>query len=144
MTASSGVRASGEYATYKGAVHTVRSSDSDEVNLFAVDAVLPNGPVRYGNQYEDEYWAAPGFVVSSRDLDRLVEVATTCRWRGEPFEVWAVTDGEAYLGYQGAHPDEVRHWPGMNASGCGVEGRVPLSELADIVETVADIELPRD
>lgn len=73
----------------------------------------------------------------------MVEVTTTCRWRGEPFAIDTATDGQAYVRYRGSRAD-VCDWPGMVMTQTGVLGRIPEYEVTEIEETEKAVDLEPD
>lgn len=142
------VRATGTYAVYQGNTYLVGSSKPGQVGLIAEGTPIPKGPARNANQYEMEWLSLPTSTVDRDDIDRTIEVKTTCRWQGEPFDVWVVSGDDAYLQYRGSNVDKVLRYPEMHAALGRAEGLVPLRELTDVVEretiTVQRHQFPAD
>jgi hypothetical protein len=74
------------------------------------------------------------------EVQRLVKVRTTCRWRGHPFEVGIIVGDSANVTYLGKDFDAVGGLPGMwRPDKFVVQGTVPVSELTDVEQHFEEI-----
>jgi hypothetical protein len=131
-------RPSGEYATYLGKTYKARHFEQTAF-LFSSEHVPPTGFTPTNN-----WLGTSQLQVALHELDRLVRIVTTCKWRDEPFRLNKIVMGDkAYLSYEGRHPLDVARWDGMKRTNVyEVDGEAPLAELYDFQETVTEIPLP--
>lgn len=75
-------------------------------------------------------------------VQTLVEVQTTCTWRGHPFEVGIIVGDSANVTYLGKDFDSVGGLPGLSRPDkYEVIGMVPVQELTGVEEYVEEIPL---
>lgn len=130
------LRASGQYATYRGRVHFAHRVRNN-IRLFSNDDPLPPGFVD-----SPKDWVRGEAFVPVSEVDRLERVRTICIWRGQPFELGIVIGDSANVTYLGKHFDEVSELPGMTRPDkYEVKGTVPVSELTDVQEHVDEVPL---
>jgi hypothetical protein len=126
-----GIRARGQYATYKGKdylAHDIR----DRVRLLTDDDPLPPG---FHPCTSD--WVRGEAVVPKASIERLFKVRTTCAWRGHRFEVGIIVGDIADVTYLGGKFSAVSGLPGMQRPDkYEVIGKVPVSELTDVEQSV--------
>ena len=128
---------SGTYATWRGESYYARPVQ-DFVYLYTPNPELPEG-------FEPTtYYRFHGLRrVPVGEIDCLAEVTSTCRYRGEPFEISNVVDGTAYVRYVGRDLDRVCKWDGMERPDrYDIYGEAPLAELSDFEVTATEIPLP--
>jgi hypothetical protein len=131
-----GIRASGDYAHYRGGEYFA-SRFWDRVWLYSDDDPLPPDFVP-----SKLNWIKGEKLVPIAELDSLQKVHTTCTWRGHPFEVGVIIGDFANISYMGKDFDAVSTLPGMQRPDkYEVKGRAPVSELGDLHEEAFDVPL---
>jgi hypothetical protein len=128
---------SGTYAVWRGGSYYAVPADNT-VYLYTSNSDLPDGFT------PSNFFRFRGRrQVPVSEVDRLTELISTCRYRGEPFEISNVIGDTAYLWYRGRDHDGVGKWDGMERTDkYDIEGEAPLAELYDFQETETEIPLP--
>lgn len=128
------IRASGSYASYGGQEYFSYPL-SDRIRLFSDDDPLPPGFEL--SRYD---WVRGETWVPLIEVQRLVKVQTTCKWRGHPFEVGIIVGDSANVTYVGKDFDAVGGLPGTwRPDKFEVQGTVPVSELTDVEQHFEEI-----
>lgn len=131
-----GIRATGDYATFKGREYFARDM-GDRVRLLSDDTPLPPS-----FQESRKSWVRGEFIVDIGSIQRLQKVKSTCTWRGHPFEIGIIMGDVAYVTYLGKAVDQVCRLPGMERPDkFEVIGEIPVAELIELEEHVQDIDL---
>jgi hypothetical protein len=131
-----GIRASGDYAMYNGCEYFAYDI-GDRVRLHSDHDPLPPG---FAVSSKD--WIRGEKVVPLSDVQQLTRVQTTCAWRGHHFAIGIIVGDSANVTYLGKDFDEVSSIPGIRRPDkFEVRGRAPVSELAEVEEHVAEVQL---
>ena len=131
-----GIRATGHYAVYGGQEYFAYDMGG-RVGLYTDDDPLPDG-----FQQSSMDWIKGEKVVALDELQRLLQVQSTCIWRGHPFEVGIIEGDSANISYLGKNFDEVCSLPGMRRPDkYEVQGRAPVSELTELNEHISEVPL---
>jgi len=122
----------GPYAELQGVIYPSVSLDDPWVRLLAF------GPEPPAPGWEHERWDRWSLLVDRSEVTRLFWVRTTAVWSGWPVDVSRVEGDHAIFTYDGTglptdNPAIARlglfEW----------QGRVPPSELSEVVETVVEV-----
>jgi hypothetical protein len=131
-----GLRATGDYAIYRGRVYFARKIRG-RIWIFSDQDPLPPGFERSSKD-----WIRGEQLVPLTDIEGLSRARTTCIWRGHHFEVGIIVGDSANITYLGNDFDAVGGLPGMRRPDrYEVRGRAPVSELTDVEQRIEEVPL---
>ena len=128
------IRASGDYATYRGRDYfaLVRR---DRVYLYSDDDPLPPN-----FRMSTKSWVRGEATVPIDDVSRMERVLTTAVWRGHSFRIGIIVNAIAQVFYLGMDFDEVSGLPGMERPDkFEVIGEIAPDQLTNVQEHVEDV-----